>query len=120
LFLGNWNRGIRYFTDVGSKNNLYVHAIRIDTTAAKWCTINTTLKFYLHDELLGELFIAKEECNCYSCPYPHTFEATFNKFTKYNYGGINTLRIDPGPNVICIGSLKISLTFKSINYVFNC
>jgi hypothetical protein len=116
IILGNWNGGTRNFIDISTTNNLLiVHEIKIDTIAAKWCKINTTLKIYLQNQLLGYFFVPKEECNCFTCPYPYTFSASLQNFTKYHYGGINTLRIDSGSNMICIGKLKISLTFKSTN-----
>jgi hypothetical protein len=92
-----WKEGIRYFSDISPSNGLYViTSITIDTTSAKWCNNSITLKIYLQGIFLGTLFVDKKECECFSCPHPHSFTKSLNNFTAYNYGGMNSLRIDPG------------------------
>lgn len=73
-----------------------ISKIKVDTISAKWCDSNITLEFYLQNEFLGALFIEKEECQCHSCPYPHSFIKPLTNFTAYNYGEINSLRVNSG------------------------
>lgn len=97
LNLGHWREGIRSFMDISPSNGIYkIDSIKVDTISAKWCNNNITLKIYLQNELLGHLLIDREECECFTCPHSHSFTKTLSEFTKYNYGGINNLRVDSG------------------------
>jgi hypothetical protein len=89
--------GVRNWTDISLFGGLYIlNRIQVDTLAAKWCNNNITLKFYLQNIFLGIIFIEKAECECFTCPYPYSFIKSLNNFSAYNYGGINSLKIDSG------------------------
>jgi hypothetical protein len=97
IFSGLWGEGTRYFQDISPLGGKYViDQIKVDTTSAKWCSNNITLNFYLQNKYLGLLFIESEECECFTCPYPYSFVKSLNNFTEYNYGGMNSLRVDSG------------------------
>lgn len=88
---------MRNFVDISPSDGLYIiDRIKIDTISAKWCDNNIIVSFYLQDELLGTLTVDKKECECFVCPHPYSFITPLNNFTNYNYGGVNSLRVDSG------------------------
>jgi hypothetical protein len=115
ISLGNWKNGIRYFRDISPADGEHIiNSITVDTISAKWCHSNITLKFYLQEIFLGVLFIDKEECECFTCPYPYSFTKTLNTFDTYIYGGMNSLKVDTG---MMFDKLNVKLIFRKWSFL---
>src|SRR4051812_12410100 len=86
-------------------------SLRLDTTFMKICS-DTSVGVYLQGSLIGS-FQKPPHCNCTSLQ--DCSAATSSTFSlsnvSYNYGGLNSIRLDPGNNnTLCVSRVGITLT----------
>jgi gliding motility-associated-like protein len=120
--LGNWNSGIKTFSNPVPSGNI-VTDIRIDVYTSGDCQATNTLRtLQLNSQVVGTYTNNIGNCDCNTCNVFTITDNNSNGLPYYNYNLINTLQLLVSNGEDCVDRIEVELTYipaKSIDITLN-